>query len=57
MIPEVSVRRWLRDASPAVRIAWSERGGHVGWFSGIGERSWINTWAIDHVVSFFGAGE
>ena len=27
IIPEVSVRRWLRDASPAVRVAWSARGG------------------------------
>jgi uncharacterized protein len=52
MIPEVSVRRWLRDASPAVRVAWSERGGHVGWFAGVREKAWINTWAIDRVVSF-----
>jgi predicted alpha/beta-fold hydrolase len=53
MIPEVSVRRWLRDASPAVRIAWSARGGHVGWFAGVREQAWINTWAIDRVAAFF----
>ncbi len=52
MIPGGSVRRWLRDASPAVRVAWSERGGHVGWFAGVHERAWTNTWAIDRVVAF-----
>jgi predicted alpha/beta-fold hydrolase len=53
MIPEVSVRRWLRDASPAVRVAWSARGGHVGWFSGVREDAWVHTWAMERVVSFF----
>ena len=53
MVPEVSVRRWLDDASSAVQVAWSAHGGHVGWFSGVRERTWINTWAIDRVVSFF----
>jgi predicted alpha/beta-fold hydrolase len=55
MIPAVSVRRWLRDASPAVRVAWSERGGHVGWFAGVREQEWTNTWAIDRVASFLRA--
>jgi predicted alpha/beta-fold hydrolase len=52
MVPAASVRRWLRDASPAVRIAWSERGGHVGWFSGVREGAWTNTWAVDRVLAF-----
>ena len=55
MIPAVSVKRWLRDASPAVRVAWSARGGHVGWFGGVGETSWVNTWAIDRVLAFLRA--
>ena len=55
MIPAISVRRWLRDASPSVRVAWSERGGHVGWFAGVHEHAWTNTWAIDRVVSFLRA--
>jgi predicted alpha/beta-fold hydrolase len=54
MVPGVSVRRWLGDASSAVRVAWSARGGHVGWFAGVRERAWINTWAIERVASFFG---
>jgi predicted alpha/beta-fold hydrolase len=53
IIPEVSVKRWLRDASPAVRVAWSARGGHVGWFSGVGKDAWVRTWAVDRVASFF----
>jgi predicted alpha/beta-fold hydrolase len=56
MIPQVSVRRWLCDASPAVRVAWSARGGHVGWFAGVGERSWVNTWAVDRVLAFLESG-
>jgi predicted alpha/beta-fold hydrolase len=52
MVPGSTVTPWLRDASSAVRVAWSERGGHVGFFAGVGERSWLNTWAIDRVVSF-----
>jgi predicted alpha/beta-fold hydrolase len=55
MIPAISVQRWLRDASPAVRVAWSERGGHVGWFAGVHAHAWTNTWAIDRVVSFLKA--
>ena len=55
MVPPESVRRWLRDASPAVRVSWSERGGHVGWFAGVDEAAWTNTWAIDRVVAFLHA--
>ena len=55
MVPAASVQRWLRDASAAVRVAWSERGGHVGWLEGVGEEAWTHTWAIDRVVSFLNA--
>ena len=55
MVPEDSVRKWLRDASPAVSALWSKRGGHVGWFSGIREREWVNTWALEKVASFLRA--
>jgi predicted alpha/beta-fold hydrolase len=56
MVPAGSVKRWLRDASSAVRVAWSDRGGHVGWFAGVREVAWTNTWAIDRVVAFANAG-
>jgi predicted alpha/beta-fold hydrolase len=55
MIPALSVRRWLRDASPAVRVAWTERGGHVGWFAGVHEQAWTHTWAIERALSFLQA--
>ena len=50
VVPGESVTPWLRDASPAVKVAWSARGGHVGWFGGLGEGAWVNTWAMDRVV-------
>ncbi len=53
MVPEDSVRPWLRNASKAVRVAWSDRGGHVGWFSGVREEAWVRTWAMGRVIDFF----
>lgn len=53
MVPGPSVRPWLRDASSSVRIAISARGGHVGWFAGITEGRWVNTWAVDRALAFF----
>jgi predicted alpha/beta-fold hydrolase len=53
MVPEDSVRPWLVRAAPSVRVAWSERGGHVGWFSGVDEGAWVKTWAIERVIEFF----
>jgi predicted alpha/beta-fold hydrolase len=50
VVPGESVTPWLRDASPAVKVAWSARGGHVGWFGGLGEGAWVNTWAMNRVV-------
>lgn len=52
MVPGSTVGPWLRSASPAVRTAWSARGGHVGWFSGVGRGDWVNTWAMDRVIAF-----
>jgi len=55
MVPEDSVRPWLRNASSSVRVAWSERGGHVGWFSGVRESAWVRTWAVERVIEFLRA--
>ncbi|HZU84202.1 MAG TPA: hypothetical protein VE987_14835, partial [Polyangiaceae bacterium] len=52
MVPAGSVRRWLASAGPSVETAWTERGGHVGWFGGLSEASWVDTWAMQRVVSF-----
>jgi uncharacterized protein len=53
MVPAQLVRDALVSAPPAVEQRWSERGGHVGWFAGLGERAWLRTWAIERVLEFF----
>jgi hypothetical protein len=30
MVTAAQLRPWLADASSAVEVAWTERGGHVG---------------------------
>ena len=40
------------DASNAVSFVTSKKGGHVGWFGGMGEKPWVDTWAIDRVCEF-----
>jgi predicted alpha/beta-fold hydrolase len=53
MIPAITMRPWLKDAPPALEIAWSERGGHVGFFGRLGEDAFIDTWAMKKVLAFF----
>jgi predicted alpha/beta-fold hydrolase len=52
MVPPWCARPWLEGAPPAVVQVWSERGGHVGWFDGISERAWVETWAVQRVREF-----
>jgi predicted alpha/beta-fold hydrolase len=52
MVPAHSVRACLEGAPPAVEQAWTKRGGHVGWFAGMSESSWVNTWAIERARAF-----
>jgi predicted alpha/beta-fold hydrolase len=52
MVPGASVRPWLRDASASIDVAWSRRGGHVGWIAGLTESRWVNTWAVDRALEF-----
>ena len=52
MVPADSVRDWLGRAPAAVDQAWTARGGHVGWFDGVSEASWVNTWAVDRALAF-----
>ena len=53
MIPASTMRPWLADAPPALEIAWSRRGGHVGFFGRLGEDAFIDTWAMKKVIAFF----
>jgi predicted alpha/beta-fold hydrolase len=54
MVPTWCIRPWLEAAPAAVEQRWSKRGGHVGFFSGVGEESWVETWAMREVVEFGG---
>ncbi len=53
MIPASTMRPWLKQASPLLEVAWSDRGGHVGFFGALGEDAFIDTWAMKKVVAFF----
>jgi predicted alpha/beta-fold hydrolase len=53
MIPASTMHPWLREASPSLEVAWSDRGGHVGFFGSLGEDAFIDTWAMKKVVAFF----
>jgi predicted alpha/beta-fold hydrolase len=54
MVPGHTVRPSLRELPPCVKVAWSDVGGHVGWFAGLDEARWTRTWAMEKVVAFLG---
>jgi predicted alpha/beta-fold hydrolase len=52
MVPGWTVRPWLDSRTRAVEVAWSERGGHVGFFTGMSEDQWLDTWAMARTADF-----
>ena len=52
MVPLASIQPWLSDAAPALRFVRSARGGHVGWFGGLSEESFVGNWAIERTIEF-----
>jgi len=48
------MRPFHPERSPSVELAYSRRGGHVGWFSALGERAWLRTWAMERALEFLG---
>jgi predicted alpha/beta-fold hydrolase len=52
MVPAESVRAWLGNAPPSLEQVWSDTGGHVGWFGGLAEAHWVDTWAMTHTIAF-----
>jgi predicted alpha/beta-fold hydrolase len=52
MVPAETVRAWLRKAPRELEQVWTQRGGHVGWFAGLDEASWVDTWAMDLARAF-----
>ncbi|MBV9948310.1 MAG: alpha/beta fold hydrolase [Myxococcales bacterium] len=55
VVPVHTLHESLRLASPFVETAWTARGGHVGWFEGISEASWVNNWAVERALAFLDA--
>jgi uncharacterized protein len=52
IVPVETVRPWLAQAPAALEQAWTAHGGHVGWFAGIDESSWVDTWAMTRAREF-----
>lgn len=57
MIPLRTVAPWAAKASPAVRVLYTDRGGHVGWFESFSREGFERTWgirrAIEHLAGAF----
>jgi predicted alpha/beta-fold hydrolase len=53
IIPGWTVAPALREVGPAVEVAWTKRGGHVGWLDGASVEAWVMTWAMRRVLRFF----
>jgi predicted alpha/beta-fold hydrolase len=50
VVPKETLYPWLSEASRAVTIARTARGGHLGWLSSVSEAGWIDTWAMRRVL-------
>ena len=53
MVPGATVKPFFGALPPSVEVAWSDRGGHVGWYAGLDEDRWVDTWAMKSVRRFF----
>jgi predicted alpha/beta-fold hydrolase len=53
MVPGDTVKPFLRDLPSTIEVAWSDSGGHVGWYAGLDEERWVETWAMTNVRRFF----
>lgn len=52
LVPGETVRPFLRHANGNLEVAWSRRGGHVGWLTGLDEQAWLRTWAVERAMRF-----
>ncbi|MFO0670445.1 MAG: alpha/beta fold hydrolase [Polyangiaceae bacterium] len=55
MIPLRTVEPWAAKASPAVRVLYTDRGGHVGWFESLSREGFERTWGIRRALEHFKA--
>jgi hypothetical protein len=53
IVPGRTVRPFLDRLPPAVEVAWTEHGGHVGWYSGFEESAWLDSWPLRRALEFF----
>jgi hypothetical protein len=52
MVPGSTVRGSLVHASSAVDVEVSSQGGHIGWFEGLDEESFVRPWAVRRALAF-----
>lgn len=52
MVPKYTVLPWLAKTSAAVRVETSPHGGHIGFFAGFDEESWVTSWATRRALGF-----
>lgn len=52
IIPASTVEPWLSHASPAVELAWTRQGGHVGWIEGVSKEAFVRTWPVVRAIRF-----
>ena len=53
MVPGALVRDALVSASHAIDVEMSTKGGHIGWYDGLDEASFVSPWAIKRALAFF----
>jgi predicted alpha/beta-fold hydrolase len=52
MVPGPTVEPHLRPLPPNLELAWTEQGGHVGFFGGLHPGDWRETWAVTQAAEF-----
>jgi predicted alpha/beta-fold hydrolase len=53
IVPGYTVRPFLDHVPASVEVAWTDHGGHVGWYSGFDESAWLDSWPLRRSLEFF----
>ncbi len=53
MVPGATVRDSLAEASSSIELEMSADGGHIGWYGGLDEESFVQPWAVRRALAFF----
>jgi len=54
IVPGHTVKPFLDHLPSSIEVAWTEIGGHVGWYSGFEESAWLDSWPLRRALEFFG---